>query len=235
MDQRKGAITQLPYQCELGAQWAIGATRCDDTCAKTVLLDTHGPCGGVRKCSGDTVKHDTNVQVKMSQQPRSASPCTGRLSLPNAIGIRVSEGRGLSRRPPCPPPSPEVWRSPSKHPLLVADIAPLSNKMHQASLSHSCAVHTHQSLLLMMRRASRSDIRCLHGFVEFLCGLVLCVPGWIRWQDGLSATEGEVACIHTRPCAASSGWHGIAWPILSTSKRSVPTNSHRSRAPQFER
>ena len=26
--------------CEQGAQWAIGATRCDDKCANTVLLET---------------------------------------------------------------------------------------------------------------------------------------------------------------------------------------------------
>ena len=62
----KGAITQLRYQCEQGAQWAIGATRCDDKSANTVLLETQGPCGSVRKCSGDTVTHDTSVQVKMS-------------------------------------------------------------------------------------------------------------------------------------------------------------------------
>ena len=52
--------------CEQGAQWAIGATRCDDKCAKTVLLETQGPCGSLRKCSGDIVTHDTRVQVKMS-------------------------------------------------------------------------------------------------------------------------------------------------------------------------
>ena len=65
----KGGIAPLRYQCEQDAQWAIGATRCDDKCANTVLLETQGPCGSVRKCSGDTVTHDTCVQVKMSQRP----------------------------------------------------------------------------------------------------------------------------------------------------------------------
>ena len=31
------------------------------------LLETQWHCGSVRKCSGDTVTHDTSVQVKMSQ------------------------------------------------------------------------------------------------------------------------------------------------------------------------
>ena len=56
----------LRYQSELGAQWAIGATRCDDKCKNAVLLETQGPCGSVRRCSGDTVTRDTSVQVKMS-------------------------------------------------------------------------------------------------------------------------------------------------------------------------
>ena len=48
--------------CGRCAQWAIGATRCDDKCANTVLLETQRPCGSVRKCSGDTVTHDTIAQ-----------------------------------------------------------------------------------------------------------------------------------------------------------------------------
>ena len=31
------------WKCEPCAQWAIGATRCDDKCANTVLLETQGP------------------------------------------------------------------------------------------------------------------------------------------------------------------------------------------------
>ena len=42
----------------------IGVTRCDDKCENTVLLDTQGPCGTVRRCSDDTVTHDTGVQGK---------------------------------------------------------------------------------------------------------------------------------------------------------------------------
>ena len=34
----------LRYQCELGAQWAIGATRCDDKCANTILLVSTTVC-----------------------------------------------------------------------------------------------------------------------------------------------------------------------------------------------
>ena len=64
----KGAIAPLRYQCGQDAQWLIGATRCDDKCANTVLLETQGPCGSVRNCSGDIVTHDTCVQVKMSQR-----------------------------------------------------------------------------------------------------------------------------------------------------------------------
>ena len=44
----------------------IGANRCDDKCENTVLLETHGPCGSVRKCSGDTMTDDTSAEVKMS-------------------------------------------------------------------------------------------------------------------------------------------------------------------------
>ena len=56
-----GAITQLRHQCGKCAQWTIGATRCDDFCVNTVLLETQGPCGSVRRCSDDTVTHDTSV------------------------------------------------------------------------------------------------------------------------------------------------------------------------------
>ena len=31
----------------------------------TVLLETQGPCGSVRRCRDDTVTHDTNAQVKI--------------------------------------------------------------------------------------------------------------------------------------------------------------------------
>ena len=71
----KRAVTQLRYQCEKSAQWAIGATRCDDKRANTALLETQGPCGSVRRCRGDTETHDTSVRWKMSQKhdPRPAS------------------------------------------------------------------------------------------------------------------------------------------------------------------
>ena len=52
---------------KLGAQWAVGATRCDDKCVKTVLLETQGPCGSVRRCSDDTETHDTSVQHRREE------------------------------------------------------------------------------------------------------------------------------------------------------------------------
>ena len=89
----KGEITPLRYQCEQGAQWAIGATRCDDKCANTVSLETQEPCGSVRKCSGDTVTHDTCVQVKMPQCSNNycrnlASRNSAQLRLPTALRFR---------------------------------------------------------------------------------------------------------------------------------------------------
>ena len=45
-----------------------GATRCDDKRENTVLLETQGPCGSVRKCSAGTVTDDTNAQVKVSHE-----------------------------------------------------------------------------------------------------------------------------------------------------------------------
>ena len=42
----------------------IGATRCDDKCENTDLLESQGPCGSVRRCRDDTVTHDANVQKK---------------------------------------------------------------------------------------------------------------------------------------------------------------------------
>ena len=72
----------LPYQCGLSAQWAIGATRCDGKCGNTVLLETQGPCGGVRRCRDDTVTHDTSVQVKMSQLA-SRTPQRRRITRPH--------------------------------------------------------------------------------------------------------------------------------------------------------
>ena len=38
------------------------ADRCNDKCENTVLLETQGPCGIVRRCRDDTVTHDTSVQ-----------------------------------------------------------------------------------------------------------------------------------------------------------------------------
>ena len=60
----KGAISQLRHQCGECAQCAIGETRRGDTCENTVLLETQGPCGSARRCSDDTVTHDTSVQGK---------------------------------------------------------------------------------------------------------------------------------------------------------------------------
>ena len=42
----------------------IGATRRSVICENTVLLETQGPCGSVRECSGDTVTYDTCAQVE---------------------------------------------------------------------------------------------------------------------------------------------------------------------------
>ena len=42
----------------------IGVIRCGDKCENTVLLETQGPCGSVRKCGADTVTDDTCAQVK---------------------------------------------------------------------------------------------------------------------------------------------------------------------------
>ena len=42
----------------------IGATRCDDKCENTVLLETQGPFESVRKCSTDTVTDDTSARVE---------------------------------------------------------------------------------------------------------------------------------------------------------------------------
>ena len=46
----------------------IGATPCGDKCENTVLLETQGPCGSVRKCSAGTASDDKSAQVKMSQE-----------------------------------------------------------------------------------------------------------------------------------------------------------------------
>ena len=54
------------HQCELGAQWAIGATRCDDKCVNTVFLETQGPCGSARRCGDVTVTHDTKCTGESS-------------------------------------------------------------------------------------------------------------------------------------------------------------------------
>ena len=59
--------------CGLSAQCAIGATRCDDKCESTVLLENQWPCGNARKCSADTVTDDTSAQVKMSYPELLAS------------------------------------------------------------------------------------------------------------------------------------------------------------------
>ena len=42
----------------------IGATRCSVICENTVLLETHGPCESVRKCSADTVTDDTSARLE---------------------------------------------------------------------------------------------------------------------------------------------------------------------------
>ena len=42
----------------------IGATRCGVKCENTVLHETQGPCGSVRKCSADTMTDDTGAHVK---------------------------------------------------------------------------------------------------------------------------------------------------------------------------
>ena len=65
----KRAIAQHSYQCGMSAQWTIGATRCDDKCENTVWLETRGNCGRVRRCSDDTVTHDTHVQGKCHIPP----------------------------------------------------------------------------------------------------------------------------------------------------------------------
>ena len=53
----------LVCHCEGYAQWTIGATRCDDLFVQnTVLLETQGPCGSVRRCRGSTETPHTRVQ-----------------------------------------------------------------------------------------------------------------------------------------------------------------------------
>ena len=83
-ESMKGALTQLRHQCEQSAQWAISATRCDDKCANTALLETQRPCGSARRCRSDTVPHDTSVPGRCHtvRPPRAApsslflpSPC----------------------------------------------------------------------------------------------------------------------------------------------------------------
>ena len=44
----------------------IGATRCGDNCENTVLLETQGHCGSVRKCSAGTRTDDTSAQTRNS-------------------------------------------------------------------------------------------------------------------------------------------------------------------------
>ena len=48
----------------------VSATRCDDKCVNTIVLETQGPCGSVRKCGADTVTDETSAHVKMSQEVR---------------------------------------------------------------------------------------------------------------------------------------------------------------------
>ena len=59
--QCKGAISQLRYQCGECAQWTFGATRRDDSCVHTVLLETQGPCAEVYAGAVVTQKHMTQV------------------------------------------------------------------------------------------------------------------------------------------------------------------------------
>ena len=42
----------------------IGATQCGVKCENTVLHETQGPCGSVRKCGADSVTDDTRAHVK---------------------------------------------------------------------------------------------------------------------------------------------------------------------------
>ena len=54
------AVFRLSAQC---------ADRCDPMwwqMGNTVLLETQGSCGSVRRCRDVTVTHDTSVQVKVS-------------------------------------------------------------------------------------------------------------------------------------------------------------------------
>ena len=68
----------IHYQCGLSAQCAIGATRCDDPCENTVLLETQGPCGSARRCRDDTVTHDT----KCTSEGFTTSQCHVAASAP---------------------------------------------------------------------------------------------------------------------------------------------------------
>ena len=52
----------LRYQSETGCAVGNRSTRCCDKCVNTVLLQTEGPCGSVRKCSAGTVTDDTSAQ-----------------------------------------------------------------------------------------------------------------------------------------------------------------------------
>ena len=69
----------------------IGVTRCDDKCDNTVLLETQGPCGSVRRCNDNTVTHDTSVQGKCHKaiHPTGSSAT---MRSPAKVGGRASIG-----------------------------------------------------------------------------------------------------------------------------------------------
>ena len=106
--------------------------------------------------------------------------------------------------------------------------------MHQASLSRSCAIHTHQSPLLMMRRASRSDFRCSHG------SWIFCADSYNVFQVG---SGGKTACQRLKgkqrastrgpalPARVSTASHGRSFPPPASSaphRRIVIVHEHHS-------
>ena len=133
----KGAITQLRYQCGESAQWTIGATRCDDQCVNTVLLETQGR---VRRCSDDTVTHDTGVQGRCHKTV-SATHVAG-------LGREGSLPTDCGRLPNiyCMPPAPLCI-----DPTGVPRILTLSK--FRTSASRSCASEGHIDARCSFQRA----------------------------------------------------------------------------------
>ena len=64
----------------------IGATRCGVKCENTVLHETQGPCGSVRKRGADTVTDDTGAHVK------GVTPVTLGVTLAGKKNVSRSEG-----------------------------------------------------------------------------------------------------------------------------------------------